>query len=67
MSFFKRKIGILRKVVQLSKLCDKNVLLYIYDDEHQRMYEYKNTEEFNLKCVQSLMSTDQQNEKFPVK
>lgn len=47
-SFYKRKIGILRKIIQLSKLCDKNVLLYIYDEELAHLYEYKNNEDFDL-------------------
>ena len=67
--FYKRKIGILRKVIQISKLCEKNVLLYIYDDELSHLYEYKNNEEFDLNTIQTLLSRtpeqNQNNAKFP--
>ena len=44
-------MGIMRKLIQLSKLCEKKVILYIYDDELAHLYEYKNDEEFDLKNV----------------
>ena len=56
----------MRKIIQLSKLCDKNVLLYIYDDDLLHLYEYKNKEEFDLKDVQAMISPDQECAKFPV-
>ena len=32
-AFYKRKYGVLRKLVQISKMCDKSILLLVYDDE----------------------------------
>ena len=32
-AFYKRKFGVLRKLVQISKLCDKEILLLIYDKD----------------------------------
>ena len=65
--FYKRKIGIMRKVIQLSKLCEKNVLLYIYDDELMHLYEYKNNKDFNLSTIQDMLSpdSDRKKAKFP--
>ena len=50
-AFYKRKMGIMRKVIQLSKLCEKKVVLYIYDDELAHLFEYKNDDAFDLKTV----------------
>ena len=35
----------------MSKLCDKKIVLYIYDDELSHLYEYKNDDRFDLKTI----------------
>ena len=52
-AFYKRKFGALRKLVQLSKMCDKDVLLYIHDQESNTVIEYASNPNFDLKYVQS--------------
>ena len=47
-SFYKRKFGILRKLIQMSKLCEKDILLYIYDEDMRYLYEYQSNEKFDL-------------------
>lgn len=36
-TYYKRKMGIIRKCIQMSKLCDKKILLLVYDEKMHRM------------------------------
>ena len=36
-AYYKRKLGVMRKLVQLSKMCDKEVLLLMYDKETKNL------------------------------
>ena len=45
-------------------MCDKRIVLYIYDDELSNLYEYKNDEEFDLKTIISMINGT--SDKFPV-
>lgn len=37
----KRKSNLFKKSMQLSKLCGQDILLIIYDEEFQKIYQYK--------------------------
>ena len=47
-AFYKRKFGVLRKLVQISKMCDKEILLLIYDKESKNLIEYQSNPKFDL-------------------
>ena len=54
-SFYKRKMGILRKLMQLSQLCDKQIVAAIYDPVSNQMIQYQSHEEFTLKHADELI------------
>ena len=47
-SFYKRKMGILRKLMQLNQLCDKQIVAAIYDPVSNQMIQYQSHEDFSL-------------------
>ena len=47
-AFYKRKFGVLRKLVQISKMCDKEILLLIYDKESKNLIEYESNPKFDV-------------------
>jgi len=58
-TFKKRRIGLLKKAIQLSKLTDAKIMLKIYHNEDESLIEYHSTDEteFNnlskkSRCVQ---------------
>ena len=53
-SFYKRKFGILRKLIQMSNLCKTEILVYIYEKDLRQLYEYKNNDKFNLETVRAI-------------
>ena len=54
-TFCKRKKGLLKKAIELSKLCGINVSLYIYDKNIDKLVAYNSSKEFNItgidKCI----------------
>ena len=44
-TFKKRRIGLLKKAIQLSKLTDAKVQLKVYNDKDQSLIEYFSTSE----------------------
>lgn len=53
-TYCKRKRGLIKKAMELSKLCDQKIYLAIYDKEKQRLVEYKSTNDFTCKLVHHL-------------
>ena len=53
--FYKRKFGVLRKIIQMQKLCECNILLFVYDDEKKHLYEYRSDPSFDITQAQSLI------------
>lgn len=39
----------------MSKLCGKDILLYIYDEDMRYLYEYQSNDMFNLLSVQNVI------------
>ena len=56
-SFYKRKFGILRKLIQMSKLCETDMLVYIYEKDLRQLYEYKTNDKFNYETIKSICHT----------
>lgn len=53
-TFCKRKRGILKKAIELSRLCDQHVFMVIFDKTKQRIIEFSSKEHFNAKIVSKL-------------
>ena len=47
-AFYKRKFGVLRKLVQMSRMCDKDILLFIYDKESKNLIEYQSNPDIDF-------------------
>ena len=47
-AFYKRKFGVMRKLVQMSKMCDKEILLLIYDRESKNLTEYQSSPLYDI-------------------
>ena len=58
-TYSKRKIGLLKKAMELSQLCGVNVLLIIFDKENQRFVEYKSNHDFDANLCQVITCTEQ--------
>ena len=50
-TFCKRKRGILKKAMELSKLCDQKICLVLYDEQKKRMTQYQSHNDFTLQTV----------------
>jgi hypothetical protein len=53
-TFCKRKRGVLKKAIELSRLCDQHVFMVIFDQSKQRIVEFSSKPEFNAKVVAKL-------------
>jgi len=53
-TFCKRKKGIIKKAIELSKLCDTYIYFVIFDQNKQKLIEFKSDSEFDIKVVQQL-------------
>ena len=61
-TFCKRKRGILKKAIELSRLCDQHIFMVIFDKTKQRIIEFSSKDTFNAKVVSKL--TNPQLESF---
>ena len=43
----KRTKGILKKAIELSKLCDLKVIVYVYDEERKKATHFSSDPDFN--------------------
>jgi L-rhamnose mutarotase len=57
-SYCKRKKNLMRKLIEISKLCDVNIYLVIFDKEKQTMLEYWSEKEFDLDIIKQLTSRE---------
>ena len=47
----KRKKGIMKKAIELSKLCDHKVMLYIYDENIKKVTHFSSDPDFDIKQI----------------
>jgi hypothetical protein len=53
-TYCKRKRGLIKKAMELSKLCDQQIYMAVFDKEKQRLVEYRSTPDFTCKLVHHL-------------
>lgn len=58
-TYCKRKRGLIKKAIELSKLCDQYIYLAIFDVEKQKLVEYNSSKQFSNRVVSKL--TEKQN------
>ena len=51
----KRKRNLIKKCMQLSKLCEQEILLVIHDKKLGKIYRYSSEEAFNISHVKQLV------------
>ena len=57
-TFCKRKRGLLKKSIELSRLCDQFMYIVIFDQQKQRLVEYCSVKSFSSKVVAKLTNPD---------
>ena len=67
-TFCKRKRGLIKKAMEMSLLCGQHVLLYLYDEEKNRLVSYSSTSNLEAdkisKIISKTKSNSRQYEKF---
>ena len=55
-TFQKRKRGLLKKAIELSSLCEQQILMFIYDREKNSLVHYQSHIDFDLAATCKLFS-----------
>ena len=56
-TYCKRKRGLIKKAIELSKLCEQYVYMVIFDKENQTVTEYRSSMNFDLPVVSRLVNS----------
>jgi hypothetical protein len=57
-TYCKRKRGLIKKAIELSKLCNQYIYLIVFDREKQRLIEYNSHDVFDHKIINKLASEE---------
>ena len=55
-TYCKRKRGLIKKIIELSKLCKQEICMVMFDNDRQRIVHFKSSEEFTLRTAKYLLS-----------
>lgn len=47
-AFYKRRRGVLKKAIQLSRLCGQKILMVVYDEQKDKAIQYSSDPSFNF-------------------
>ena len=53
-TYCKRKRGLVKKAIELSKLCNQYIYMVVFDKEKQRMIEYNSNLDFDYRVINLL-------------
>ena len=51
----KRKANLFKKSMELSKLCNQDIIVIIYDKELAKLHHYRSNEKFDLKQASAII------------
>lgn len=57
-AFCKRKRGLIKKAMEISKLCGTEVFLVVLDSQKQRLLKYSSCDEFSAKVVDKIITRE---------
>ena len=55
-TFCKRKCQILKKLIELKKMCGIDIFLAVFDKEKQKLLEFRSENEFDANMVKDLLT-----------
>ena len=56
-TYCKRKRGLLKKIIELSSLCEQHVFLVLFDNAKERLVEYNSSDSFNIDTLRVFLKT----------
>ena len=54
-TFSKRKRGIIKKIIELSRMCGQDIFMVIFDKSKQKIVEYRSEAKFGIQIVNALL------------
>ena len=57
-TYSKRKRGIIKKAIEISRMCGQDIFMIIFDKNKQKLVEYRSTKDFAINIVNSLLQHD---------
>ena len=57
-AYCKRKKGVVKKAIELSKLCNLDILIVMFDKEKQKLYEFRSEKKFDIKICNRMLDSD---------
>ena len=57
-TFSKRKRGVIKKMIELSRMCGQDIFMVIFDRSKQKIVEYRSEAKFGIQIVNALMHKD---------
>ena len=57
-TYCKRKKGVIKKAIQLSKLCELDIFMVIFDRQKQKLFEYRSENDFDVDICKRMLKND---------
>ena len=55
-AFYKRRRGVLKKAIQLSRLCGQKILMIVYDEQKDKAIQYSSDASFTFNQAQATIN-----------